>query len=130
MSTNSETLKRAERTPQAFTEVFDRHVGVVESFLRRRLGAEAAEDALSDAFSIARRRRGSFDHAWESARPLRGEKRAPRFATSSRSIRRPPKADFPGPAMPEPRHTVWNSDITTEKRVAARVMRAGRADQS
>lgn len=69
VSTDSDILKRTERTPRAFAEVFDRHAGVVESFLRRRLGAEAAEDALSDTFLIAFRRRGSFDHAWESARP-------------------------------------------------------------
>lgn len=69
VSTDSDILKRAERTPQAFAEVFERHAGVVESFLRRRLGADAAEDALSDTFLVAFRRRGSFDHAWESARP-------------------------------------------------------------
>ncbi len=69
VSTDSDIFKRAERTPQAFAEVFDRHAGAIESFLRRRLGAEAAEDALSDTFLIAFRRRGSFDHAWESARP-------------------------------------------------------------
>ncbi|MCP2638295.1 sigma-70 family RNA polymerase sigma factor [Microbacterium sp. HD4P20] len=69
MSTDSDILKRAERTPQAFAEVFDRHAAAVESFLRRRLGAQAAEDALSETFLIAFRRRGSFDHTWESARP-------------------------------------------------------------
>ncbi len=69
MSTDSDILKRAERTPQAFAEVFDRHADAVESFLRRRLGAQAAEDALSETFLVAFRRRGSFDHTRESARP-------------------------------------------------------------
>ncbi len=69
MSTDSEILRDAEHTPQAFAELFDRHAVVVESFLRRRLGADAAEDALSETFLVAFRRRGSFDHAWESARP-------------------------------------------------------------
>lgn len=69
VSTDSDILKRAERVPQAFAEVFDRHAGAVESFLRRRLGTQAAEDALSDTFLIAFRRRESFDHTWESARP-------------------------------------------------------------
>ena len=69
VSTDSDILRRAERTPQVFAEVFDRHAGAVESFLRRRLGADAAEDALSETFLVAFRRRGSFDHAWESARP-------------------------------------------------------------
>lgn len=69
MSTDSDIFRRAERTPQVFAEVFDRHAGAVESFLRRRLGADAAEDALSETFLVAFRRRNSFDHAWESARP-------------------------------------------------------------
>ncbi|GAA1137408.1 RNA polymerase sigma factor [Microbacterium natoriense] len=69
MSTDSDILRRSERAPQAFAEVFDRHAASVESFLRRRLGADAAEDALSETFLIAFRRRDSFDHTWDSARP-------------------------------------------------------------
>lgn len=69
MSTDSDSIRRSERAPQAFAEVFDRHAAIVESFLRRRLGTDAAEDALSETFLIAFRRRGSFDHAWDSARP-------------------------------------------------------------
>ncbi|HWV48947.1 MAG TPA: sigma-70 family RNA polymerase sigma factor [Microbacterium sp.] len=69
MSTDSEILRRAEQTPGVFAELFDRHAPVVESFLRRRLGAEAAEDALSDTFLVAFRRRSSFDHTRESALP-------------------------------------------------------------
>lgn len=69
MNTDSDIIRLAERTPQAFAGVFDRHAVAVESFLRRRLGADAAEDALSETFLVAFRRRTSFDHAWESARP-------------------------------------------------------------
>ncbi len=69
MSTDSDIIRRSGRAPQAFAEVFDRHAASVESFLRRRLGADAAEDALSETFLIAFRRRESFDHSWESARP-------------------------------------------------------------
>lgn len=69
MSTDSEIIERSAREPQAFGEVFDRHAKVVESFLRRRLGADAAEDCLSETFLVAFRRRHSFDHEWESARP-------------------------------------------------------------
>ncbi|MBO9627558.1 MAG: RNA polymerase sigma factor [Microbacterium sp.] len=69
MSTDSDIIRKSERTPQAFAEVFDRHAASVESFLRRRLGSDAAEDALSETFLIAFRRRGSFDHDRESARP-------------------------------------------------------------
>lgn len=69
MSTDSDILKRAERAPQAFAELFDRHAAPVESYLRRRLGAQAAEDALSETFLTAFRRRDSFDHTADSARP-------------------------------------------------------------
>jgi RNA polymerase sigma-70 factor (ECF subfamily) len=69
LRTDSDIFKRAEQTPQAFAEVFDRHASSVESFLRRRLGASAAEDALSETFLTAFQRRSSFDHSWESARP-------------------------------------------------------------
>ncbi|MCY7290152.1 MAG: RNA polymerase sigma factor [Cryobacterium sp.] len=69
MSTDGDIIELSQREPQAFAEVFDLHATVVESFLRRRLGAEAAEDTLSETFLVAFRRRGSFDHVWESARP-------------------------------------------------------------
>lgn len=69
VSTDSEIIGRSEQRPQAFGEVFDRHAVVVESFLRRRLGRDAAEDCLSETFLIAFRRRRSFDREWTSARP-------------------------------------------------------------
>jgi len=69
VSTDSEIIRRAGEAPHVFAEIFDRHAVVVESFLRKRLGSDAAEDALSETFLIAFRRRGSFDHEWESARP-------------------------------------------------------------
>ena len=69
MSSDSDSITRAAADPQAFAQVFDRHAGVVESFLRRRLGPDAAQDALSETFLTAFRRRDSFDHEWESARP-------------------------------------------------------------
>lgn len=69
MTIDSEIIERSERYPQAFGEVFDRHAAVVEAFLRRRLGADAAEDCLSETFLVAFRRRRTFDRAWESARP-------------------------------------------------------------
>lgn len=69
MSSDSDSITRTERDPKAFAEVYDRHANVVESFLRRRLGVDAAQDALSETFLTAFRRRESFDHEWDSARP-------------------------------------------------------------
>lgn len=69
MTTDSDIIRRSADSPDVFAVLFDRHASDIESFLRRRLGADAAEDALSDTFLIAFHRRGSFDHAWSSARP-------------------------------------------------------------
>lgn len=55
--------------PGVFTELFERHSASVASFVRRRAGADAVEDVLSETFLIAFRRREDFDASWESARP-------------------------------------------------------------
>lgn len=69
MSTDSEILARSRHSPEAFAELFERHSASVAGFVRRRVGAEAAEDVLSETFLVAFRRRADFDHSRESARP-------------------------------------------------------------
>lgn len=69
MSTDSEIIRESLATPQTFGQVFDRHASSVEAFLRRRLGADAAQDALSETFLVAFHKRASFDTTVESARP-------------------------------------------------------------
>ncbi|GAA1468103.1 RNA polymerase sigma factor [Microbacterium thalassium] len=69
MSTDSAIIRRSVDDPRAFAEIFDRHARVVGAFAARRVGSDAAEDVLSETFLVAFRRRGDFDHRWESARP-------------------------------------------------------------
>ena len=69
MSTDSEILARSRTTPSAFAELFERHSAPIAAFVRRRVGAEAAEDVLSETFLVAFRRRADFDSSWDSARP-------------------------------------------------------------
>lgn len=69
MSTDSAIIRRSLDDPSAFAELFDRHAAGVGRFAARRVGGEAAQDVLSETFLVAFRRRGAFDHAWESAVP-------------------------------------------------------------
>lgn len=69
MSVDSDIIRRSIETPEAFAELFRRHARVIGAFAARRVGSDAAEDILSETFLIAFRRRGDFDHSWESAKP-------------------------------------------------------------
>ncbi len=69
MSTDSEIIERSLEDPGAFSEIFERHVRPVGGYIRRRIGADAVDDVLSETFLIAFRRRASFDVRSESARP-------------------------------------------------------------
>lgn len=69
MSTDSEIIQRSLEDPGAFSEIFERHVRPVGGYLRRRIGADAVDDVLSETFLVAFRRRASFDGSGESARP-------------------------------------------------------------
>jgi len=69
VSTDSDILQRSREQPGAFAELFERHARVIGAFAARRVGADAAEDVLSETFLIAFRRRADFDATWASARP-------------------------------------------------------------
>lgn len=69
MSTDNEIIQRSLDDPGAFSEIFERHVRPVGGYIRRRIGADAVDDVLSETFLVAFRRRGSFDGSGESARP-------------------------------------------------------------
>ncbi len=68
-TTDSEIISRSIELPRAFGELFDRHARDVGRYLARRIGAQHAEDLLSETFLIAFRRRAAFDLSWESAKP-------------------------------------------------------------
>lgn len=69
MSTDSEIIRRSLEAPSAFAELFERHARVIGAFAARRVGADAAEDVLSETMLVAFRRRRDFDHEWPSAKP-------------------------------------------------------------
>lgn len=69
MSTDSDIIGRSLREPEAFSEIFERYVRPIGGYVRRRVGADAVDDALSETFLVAFRRRASFDLAVESALP-------------------------------------------------------------
>lgn len=69
MTTDSEIVRRSGQEATAFGELFERHACAVAGFAARRVGTEVAEDVLSEVFLIAFRRRASFDHSVDSARP-------------------------------------------------------------
>lgn len=69
VSTDSEIIQRSLEEPEAFSGIFERHVRPVGGYIRRRVGADAVDDALSETFLVAFRRRGSFDRSFGSALP-------------------------------------------------------------
>ncbi|MBT2486328.1 MULTISPECIES: RNA polymerase sigma factor [unclassified Microbacterium] len=69
MSTDSEIIQRSIEEPGAFSAIFERHVRPVGGYIRRRIGADAVDDVLSETFLVAFRRRAAFDARWDSARP-------------------------------------------------------------
>jgi RNA polymerase sigma factor (sigma-70 family) len=69
VTSDSELFRRSARDPEVFEGIFERHAASVWSYVRRRIGADAAEDVVADAFLIAFQRRTSFDPSYDSARP-------------------------------------------------------------
>jgi RNA polymerase sigma-70 factor (ECF subfamily) len=69
VSTDSEIIQRSLDEPGAFSEIFERHVRPVGGYIRRRVGADAVDDVLSETFLVAFRRRAAFDARADSARP-------------------------------------------------------------
>jgi hypothetical protein len=66
--TDAAIIARSKQEPSAFAELFDRHADCVHRFAARRLGAQLADDLLSETFSIA----SSTATATTSRAPTRG----------------------------------------------------------
>jgi RNA polymerase sigma-70 factor (ECF subfamily) len=67
--TDADLLMASSASPSAFGELFDRHFDAIFSFLRRRVGAERAEDLAAQTFELAFRSRSRYDRARHDARP-------------------------------------------------------------
>ncbi|MFC4783985.1 RNA polymerase sigma factor [Nocardioides sp. MAHUQ-72] len=66
---DAELLAASVAAPRLIGEVFDRHAPEILRYLTRRVGAQEAEDLLSQTFLVALERRGSFQATAQSARP-------------------------------------------------------------
>ncbi|MEU7899108.1 RNA polymerase sigma factor [Nonomuraea sp. NPDC049152] len=66
---DAELIRRSERAPEAFADLFDRHAPALRRYVARRLGPSLADDIVSDAFLAAFRRRGRYDASHPDARP-------------------------------------------------------------
>lgn len=66
---DTRAMARAVEEPEAFAEVYGRHVGPIVHYLRRRLGDVAAEDAANKVFMQAFARRDSYVPVHPTALP-------------------------------------------------------------
>ncbi|HEU5024506.1 MAG TPA: RNA polymerase sigma factor [Spirillospora sp.] len=66
---DADIITAAQRDPERFADLFDRHYTDIHRYVDRRLGADAADDIAAETFLIAFRRRAAFDTAHASARP-------------------------------------------------------------
>ncbi|MFE3455428.1 RNA polymerase sigma factor [Nonomuraea sp. NPDC059194] len=66
---DAELIRRSWQEPAAFAAVFDRHAPQLHRYAVRRLGPDAAEDVVSDAFLAAFQNRHRYDLEHPDARP-------------------------------------------------------------
>ena len=57
------------RVPDRFGAVFDRHALAIHGYIARRLGPDAADDLVAEAFLVAFRKHAAYDPGQPSARP-------------------------------------------------------------
>jgi RNA polymerase sigma factor (sigma-70 family) len=67
--TDGEAIAASLSEPRAFGVVFERHLGPILRYLRRRLGDQPAEEAAAQTFFVAFDQRGRFDRERADARP-------------------------------------------------------------
>jgi len=62
-------ILRSRDEPEHFAVLFRRHAPEIQRYVRRRLGAAAADDVVAETFLAAFRQRDRYDLACENARP-------------------------------------------------------------
>jgi RNA polymerase sigma-70 factor (ECF subfamily) len=69
-ATNDATLiTQSMHAPERFAVLFDRHAAAIHRYIARRLGPDAADDLVAEAFLVAFQRREAYDAANADARP-------------------------------------------------------------
>jgi RNA polymerase sigma factor (sigma-70 family) len=69
MDSDAEAIRRSCDKPEAFVAVYERHHPTVHNYLRRRLGADAADDLAAEKFVRAFRARARYRPRSDTARP-------------------------------------------------------------
>src|SRR5680860_1824943 len=67
--TDADIIRQSLNDPQAFGEIFSRHLDAVHAYLVRRAGRGIADDLAGEVFRIAFERRRAFHLDRSSARP-------------------------------------------------------------
>jgi len=62
-------IAESRHLPDRFGLVFDRHAIAIHGYIARRLGPDAADDLVAEAFLLAFRKRAEYDLGQPSARP-------------------------------------------------------------
>lgn len=123
MSTDSEIIRRSIEEPEAFSEIFERHVKPVGGYIRRRVGQGAVDDVLSETFLVAFRRRASFDVRWESARPwllgIATKLVKTHRADEARQWRAFEVASAADAVLPEPQHSAADARLDADAALRA-----------
>ncbi|AYG04481.1 RNA polymerase sigma factor [Gryllotalpicola protaetiae] len=69
MSTDRDIVVGSQTDPAMFGLLFPRHSDRIFRYAAKRVGAEAAQDIMSETFVVAFRRRARFDTEYEDAGP-------------------------------------------------------------
>ncbi|MBC7763420.1 MAG: sigma-70 family RNA polymerase sigma factor [Candidatus Saccharibacteria bacterium] len=69
MSSDSEIIDRSRDTPAAFSELYDKHSAMIHRYVSGRVGAQVADDVMSETFLIAFEQRNNFDKTRDDASP-------------------------------------------------------------
>lgn len=67
--TDGEMIVASVHEPTCFAVVFDRHYDAIWSYLTRRIGRALGEELASETFVRAFAQRGTYDPAYQDARP-------------------------------------------------------------
>ena len=68
-TTDAELIGRSQREPEAFGDVFDRHVAAVHAFAQRRVGRDLAEEVAAETFARGFEARGRYEAVHDDALP-------------------------------------------------------------
>lgn len=66
---DADLIRRSLDEPERFAELYDRHAPALYRFVARRLGSQVAEDVVAEAFTVAFRRRATYDPRYADAKP-------------------------------------------------------------